>query len=349
MSFSSDFTLGVEEELLLVTADSPWALSPEAAVVLERAPLSADFAGHEAYAAQVELRSPAVADAAAAVAALGRARSAMRGAGATLLGAGLHPRAALGEAELVATPRYEQVRSEMRGLIERTPEGALHVHVGAPDRETAIVVFNGLRQWLPLLQALSANSPWWFGRDSGMASARWAMVRAYPGRGVPPAFADYAQYEELVALARHAGGFRDYTHLWWDVRPHPRHGTVELREMDAQSSLEDVAALAALVQRLARREAEVPRIRHLPAEAIGWSLFRAARDGLQAEVLDGDGAVRPAAVIAAEQVRELGADGGLEPLERLLAGGGGAARQRRAARAGGAEELLERLVARTAA
>lgn len=347
MTFSSDFTLGVEEELLLVHDHAPWALAPVASTVLGRAPLSTDFAGHEAYAAQIELRSPAGPDAASAVGALRDARAAMRAAGATLLGAGLHPATGFGGAQLVDTARYARVRNEMRGLIERTPEGALHVHVGMPDPETAIVVLNGLRQWLPLLQALSANSPWWFGQDSGMASARWAMVRAYPGRGVPPAFTGYEEYEALVAAARAAGGFADYTHLWWDVRPHPHHGTVELREMDAQSSSEDVEALAALVHALARREAESPRARHLPAEAIGWSLFRAARDGLDAEVLDGAGEVRPARAVAAELVAELGASGELEPVERLLAEGGGGARQRAAARNGGLEGLLELLVART--
>ena len=349
MTFASHFTLGVEEELLLVEPRAPWDLAPVAAAVLARAPLAEEFAGHEAYAAQIELRSPVGPDAAAAVSALRHARAAMRESGATLLGAGLHPATGFGRAELVATPRYERVRSDMRGLIERTPEGALHVHVGMPDSDTAIVVLNGLRQWLPLLQALSANSPWWFGHDSGLASARWAMVRAYPGRGIPPAFADYAEYEELVALARRAGGFSDYTHLWWDVRPHPQHGTVELREMDAQSSLEDVEALAGLVHALARREADQPRTRHLPAEAIAWSTFRAARDGLSAEVLDGVGEIRAAHVIAAELVRELGPQGELEPLERLLAGNGGAARQRRAAEAGGVQAVLEGLVARTAA
>jgi carboxylate-amine ligase len=348
MTFASDFTLGVEEELLLVEDRAPWDLAPVASEVLEHIALSDEFAGHEAYAAQVELRSPPVADARAAVNALRRARTAMRAAGATLLGAGLHPATGFGGAQLVAAPRYQRVRRDMRGLIERTPEGALHVHVGMPDPETAIVAYNGLRHWLPLLEAVSANSPWWFGRDSGMASARWAMVRAYPGRGVPPAFAGYAEYEELVSVARHTGGFPDYTHLWWDVRPHPRHGTVELREMDAQSGLDDVEALAGLVHALARREAEAPRKRHLPAEAIGWSMFRAARDGVDAEVLDGAGDVRPARVVASELVAELGRDGGLEALQKLIHEGGGAARQRRAARTGGTPELLELLVGRTA-
>ena len=348
MSFGSDFTVGVEEELMLVDGDPPHRLATVAAEVLERVPLSGEFLGHEAYAAEVELRSPVCTSAAEAASHLHQGRAALGSAGAALIGAGLHPGAEFGDAELVATPRYQRVLADMRGLIQRTPECALHVHVGMPDAQTAINVLNGMRSWLPLLQALSANSPWWFGRDSGLASARWAMVRAYPGRGAPPVLPDFAAYQELVESTRQAGGFADYTHLWWDARPHPQHGTVEVREMDAQTTVEDAEALVALVHALARREAEAPRREHLPAEAIGWSAFRAARDGIAAEVLDGDGVVRPAATIAIELVRDLGRDGSLEGLERLVRAGGGSGRQRAAAARGGLPALLEDLVARSA-
>ena len=347
MNFGSDFTVGVEEELMLVAPRPPWPLVPAAADVLARMATADALAGHEAYASEIELRTPVCRSAGEAASALIRGRRAAIDAGATTLAAGLHPTARFGDAELVDEPRYRRVRADMRGLIERTPECALHVHVGMPDAETAIRVLNGLRGWLPLLQALSANSPWWFGRDSGMASARWAMVRAYPGRGSPPLLADYAAYEEAVEAARAAGGFADYTHLWWDARPHPRHGTVEVREMDAQTSPDAVAGIAALIVSLARREAERPRSHHPSAEAIGWSSFRAARDGLGAEVLDGDGEIRPAAVVVRELIRGLRSDGELEPLERLVSEGGGAAVQRHAAARGGPGGLLSDLVART--
>lgn len=346
MSFGSDFTVGVEEELLLVEPNAPWGLMPVAAEVLERLGAGNFSAGHEAYAASIELRTPACESVGEVARSLAAGRRAVAAANATPLVAGLHPTATFGDAELVDEPRYRRVRADMRGLIERTPECALHVHVGMPDAETAIRVLNGLRGWLPLLQALSANSPWWFGRDSGMASARWAMVRAYPGRGIPPVFADYGDYEEAVAAAQATGGFADYTHLWWDVRPHPRHGTVEVREMDAQTSLDAVAAITALVRSLARREADAPRPRFPSAEALGWSSFRAARDGLDAEVLDGAGEVRPVTDVVSALIADLGGED-LEPLERLVREGGGAVLQRRAAARGGAGELLGDLVART--
>jgi len=334
-AFGSAFTVGLEEELFLVDPARGHALAPVAQDVLSRMHVPAGAAGHEAFAAELELRSPPCATVAEARAALAATRAAARAAGACLLGAGVHPAPAFGEGtDLVPLPRYARVEDDMRGLIQRTPECALHVHVGMPDRETALRVYNGMRRHLPLLEALSANSPWWFGRDSGLASARYAVVQAYPGRGVPRAFGSWDEYETVCAAAVRAGGADDYTHLWWDVRPHPRLGTVEVREMDAQSRLDDVAALAALVQCLARAEAESAAPPRAIQEALDWSAFAAARDGMEARLLDDDGALRPArellaAVLGriAPTARQLGCEAALAPL-----GGweGGAARQRAA-------------------
>src|SRR5437899_983992 len=285
-AFGSQFTVGIEEELLLVDPETH-LLTPTAAQVLAAMGAPEATASHEAYAAQIELRSPPVRDAAEAGDALRSARAAARAAGATLMGVGLHPADTDGDSELVDSERYHRVARMMRGLFARTPEAALHVHVGMPDPQTAIRAFNGLRSHLPLLQALSANSPWWFGRDSGLASARYALVRTYPGRGVPAAFPDFDAYVQATEQTLAAGGIDEYTLLWWDVRPHPKLGTVELREMDVQTSVEDAAALGALVQGLALEAAE-DRVRHAPpSDAIAMSTFRAARDGLDATILDG--------------------------------------------------------------
>jgi glutamate---cysteine ligase / carboxylate-amine ligase len=193
-----EFSVGVEEELHLVDADTH-QLTPAAAAVLERMDLPEGRTGHEAYAAQIELRSPPCADARDLRAGLAENRAAAAAAGATLMGTGLHPTDTSERADIVDNPRYAEVAESMRDLFGRTPEAALHIHVGMPDPETAIRVFNGLRRHLPLLIGLAANSPWWFGRDSGLASARWALVRSYPGRGIPPAFDSWDQYEEHLA------------------------------------------------------------------------------------------------------------------------------------------------------
>jgi carboxylate-amine ligase len=285
------FTVGIEEELFLLDPDTH-ALADDAARVLAAIEAPPGAADHEAYASEIELRTPPCPGAGEAAESLRASRDAARAAGATLAGVGLHPDAPFGDARLVDKPRYRDVEASMRGLMQRTPECALHVHVGVPDPETAIRVFNRLREHLPLLTGLSANSPWWHGRDSGLASARAAAVRAYPGRGIPAAFADYASYEEALAATAAGGGPDDYTLLWWDVRPHPRLGTVEVREIDAQSGVADAAGLAALVQALARLAAEEPPRSPAPTDAISWSGFRAARDGLEATILH-DGELLP--------------------------------------------------------
>jgi carboxylate-amine ligase len=336
------FSVGVEEELHLVDPDTH-QLTPVATQVLERMELPEGRVGHEAYATQIELRSPPYEDPRDLRAALGENRAAAAAGGATLMGVGLHPTDTSESADLVDHPRYAEVAESMRDLFGRTPEAALHVHVGMPDAETAIRVFNGLRRHLPLLIGLAANSPWWFGRDSGLASARWALVRSYPGRGIPPAFESWDQYQEHLARVADAGGPADYTLVWWDIRPHPRFGTIEIRELDAQASLDDSVTLAALTQALARREAESPADDLPPAEAIAWSCFRAARDGLDAEVLH-EGRLMPVSAAAKEVAAKLGLPG----VEELVARGGGARRRRDAHARGGVEEMLRQLVAETA-
>jgi carboxylate-amine ligase len=350
-AFDHRFTLGVEEEHLLVDPLTH-RLVPEAARVLAALDLPEGAAGHEAFAAQVELRSPVCRDVGEAFGALAAGRAAVIGAGATPLAAGLHPDARMGDAELTDLPRYERVKDDMRGLIQRTPESALHVHVGMPDAGAAVRAFNGLRLQLPLLGALAASSPFWYGRDSGLASARWAVVMAYPGRGVPSAFAGWEDYSETLDAAVAAAGAEDYTHLWWDVRLHPRLGTVEVREMDVQASLADAAGLTALVHCLARRAAE-DHAPPIPAEALRWSAFRAARDGLEASIVDRDGSVRPVRELAASAISaaravagELDASDALDEVERIVREGGGAVRARAQP---GMEALLRDLMQRTAA
>ena len=346
------FTVGLEEELLLVDPDS-FGLAPDAARILTRLD-AGDNAGHEAYAAEIELRSDPATTAVAAAEQLAALRARARGAGATLLGVGVHPTAPYGDAVLVDEDRYRVVDEEMRGIIRRTPECALHVHVGMPDEETAVAVFNRLRSYVPLLQALAANSPWWFGIDSRLASSRAAVVSAYPGRGIPRPFRGAGDWQETVGRVMAAGDLRDYTFLWWDLRIHPRHGTVELRELDAQSSIEDVAALAALARSLAVEAAQRPQAPPEPSETLAWASFRAMRDGVDAQLLD-DGRPVPLRALlprVLEQLRpvarSLGDEDALEHVRRIVETGGGAGRRRRAFGDGGMRRQLEELAAETA-
>jgi glutamate---cysteine ligase / carboxylate-amine ligase len=341
------FSVGIEEELLLVDP-ATLQLAHVADRILTAVDLPEGRADHEAFLAEIELRSSAQLDTTMAAAELAENRAAARAAGATLMGVGLHPDAAYGDVRLVDSERYRRVEDEMRGLIKRTPECALHVHVGMPDPEAAVAASNGLREALPLIQGLGAGSPFWFGHDSGLASARSAMVRGYPGRGAPPPLRDWEQYlAELDAIGA-GGGPQDHTMVWWDVRLQPRLGTIELRELDVQAGLDEAAGMAALVRALARRAAEAPVERPTPTQTLAWSWFRATRDGLDAEVAHGGGLV-PLRQIARDTLAALaGEDQALEGVEKILSEGNGAERQRAAFARGGMRALLEYLAAETA-
>jgi carboxylate-amine ligase len=348
----ADFSVGVEEELLLV--DPPdHRLAHESNALLDRLDLDERSARHDLYEAQIELSSAPCASAGDALLELSQLRAAVRAAGATAIGSGIHPGGAFGDVRIVDAERYSRESERLRGLVARTPDCALHVHVGMPDPETAIKVCNGLREWLPLLEALSANSPFWHGVDSGFGSARRVLRRGFPRVDIPPAFDDYSHYEEIVAASLAAGELDDYTFIWWEVRVQPRFGTVEVRAMDSQSSLAMVAGLAALIQGLAVRLAHAPREEASLREVLSESSFRAGRDGIDAR-LQRQGQFRPVRQIAAEAlalarpaVREVGSDAALEEIERVLREGNGADRQRAAYANGGIPAVLDQLVAET--
>jgi carboxylate-amine ligase len=350
----ADFSLGVESELLLVDPLTR-TLEHSAADVLARLALTVldGCALPDCYAGLIELATPVCADVSAAVASLASLRGSLQAVGATAIGAGLHPDGEFGEVDRAPGDRYRLLAREMRGLLARTPTCALHVHVAMPDGDTAIRACNAMRVHLPLLQALSANSPFWFGRDSGLASARAQLFREFPRSEIPPAFAGYEDYAERVARLACAGDLPDYTFLWWDIRPHPKLGTVEVRAMDSQSSLGTIAGLTALVQALARWAVEQDG----PGEdrqVLMESSFRAARDGIDATLWHRE-ALRPAVEVARDTLElarpyacELGAEGALEEIERVLVDGNGAQRQRAAYHRGGLPAVLAQLAAETA-
>jgi glutamate---cysteine ligase / carboxylate-amine ligase len=217
-----------------------------------------------------------------------------------------------------------------------------------PSPDAAVHGLMGLREALPLIGALGAASPFWFGMDSGLASARSAVIRAYPGRGVPPPLSGWDEYLETLDGIALGGGPKDHTMVWWDARLQPRLGTVELRELDVQTNLEQTAGMAALVHAVARRAAEQPPTDLAPAQALHWSSFRAVRDGLDAELLF-RGRLRKARDAAQDLLGELsGSDDALTGVERILREGGAPARQRAVHAADGMAGLLRSLADETA-
>jgi carboxylate-amine ligase len=185
--------------------------------------------------------------------------------------------------------RYQVIHRTMRGLARREPTFALHVHVGVPDAACATNLVNRLRAHLPLLLALSASSPFLRGQSTGLASNRTILFQGFPRTGIPRRFESYHDWVETVDLLLRSGAIPEPTFLWWDIRPQPRLGTVEIRIMDAQPRLAATAGLTALVQALARLELEQGYA--LPAlldagEALAENRFIAARDATAGELID---------------------------------------------------------------
>jgi len=348
---SGPLTIGVEEELLLVDEDCGLVAAGEQ--VLEEI----DFkhrgsVSTEIFATQIELKTGVCLDAVQAAKELAEVRRAVAATGARLMGSGVYPGEA-GEPQLVEKARYETVKKDLAGLLA-TPPCALHVHVGMPDPETAVAVANAMRHHLPLLAALTANSPFRDGADTGLASARAAAVRSYPRFELPRAFRDYEDFLRVADQLIAAAGVSDYTYIWWDVRPHPNLGTVEVRGMDVQATPEANAAIAALIQALAAKEIDRPSAPGLTREAIEESYFQAERYGLEARIMVDESTAAPAAEVARgvlDEVRPyaepLGGAGALEELERIVSEGNGADRQRRVHEERGLEGLLSDLAERT--
>jgi carboxylate-amine ligase len=289
----NEYTLGVEEEVMLLDPRD-WSLAPAIDDVLGALPDELrDHVSSETHSSAVELRTGVHATVGDAVAELGSLRAklsdVLSGLGLAAGAAGTHPSAVWHEMAVSSRERHQEVYGSMRELARREPTFALHVHVGLPSGEAGIAAFNRLRAHIPLLLALSANSPFWQGRDTGLASARTPLFQAFPRVGIPRTFGSYGEYVRAVNLLLDCGAFPDHTYLWWDVRPQPRLGTVEVRIMDSQTTLDGTAALVALVQSLVRLElvdghADAALV-HAP-EVLDENRFLAARDGVDAELVD---------------------------------------------------------------
>src|ERR671934_609114 len=209
---------------------------------------------------------------------------------ALIASAGTHPFSRWEHQEITKTPRYQGLVEELRWVAEQVAIFGLHVHIGMPDAETAVAVTNALRTYVPELLALSANSPFWQGRETGLASTRIKVFDSFPRSGLPPAFSSWEEFELLVERGVKTKSFADYTFIWWDLRPHPKLGTIEIRICDAQTRLDSVAGLVALLQSLvatlADRYGEDGALPIQPYTLVDENKWRAARHGLDAELID---------------------------------------------------------------
>jgi len=253
--------------------------------------------------------------------------------------AGTHPFAMWEDQRIVARPRYRDIISALRFVARQELIFGMHVHVGVDGPDKAIHVANGMRIHLPVLLALSANSPFWRAQATGLASTRTPIFRAFPRVGIPPTYENWDDYVQQIEFMTRAGVIEDYTYLWHDVRPHAKFGTVEVRVMDSQTHVEHALGLAALVQAMVKELAEHfdagKQLSSYPFEMIDENKWLAARHGLEGELVDLPTSDRVTTRELArrlldrmrEHCQELGSASELEAVEDLLARGNGAARQ----------------------
>ncbi len=351
------FTVGIEEELMLLD-ERDWSLVYRSDEVVAELPDDLrDRVSLETHAAVVELTTRPHERIGAAVRDLADLRSRLAQAlgelGLRPAAAGTHPSAVWRDSVVTPLPRYRAIAESTRVLARREPTLAMHVHVGIPDAGDAIRALNRMRVHLPMLLALSANSPFWQGRATGLAATRPSLFGAFPRSGLPRRFRDYRDWADTVETLVRAEAIPDFSYLWWDLRLQPRLGTLEVRIMDAQSGIEEVAALAALVQSLVRMEvydAPAGPWRTHADEVIEENRFLAARDGMDAMLINPASGGRIPAVAGLEQLLAacrphawlLDCEAELDST-RALAAENGAARQLRLARDGDLEHLAEAL------
>ncbi len=345
---SAPYTLGVEEEYMLLDPET-WDLVQHIDSVLA-AVRDGEFEARinpELMQSVIEITTPVCHTPAEIGSHLRRLRAYVAGVaageGCRFASAGTHPFSLFERQRITAKDRYRMLVDQLQYIARRELIFGMHIHAAVDDPDKAIQVVNGLLVYLPEFLALSASSPFWRGEPTGLASSRQMVFSAFPRSGMPPRFATYTDFAEVVGQLERTGCIADYTHVWWDIRPHPRLGTIELRICDAVSRVEDAVALAAYFQALVKMlcehveaGAEPPNYHRILTTENKWL---AARHGLTAPVMDLVTGRRNRVPIAQlvrrtlrdlePHARELGSERELEGIAGILARGNGAEEQLR--------------------
>jgi glutamate---cysteine ligase / carboxylate-amine ligase len=338
------YTLGIEEELMIVDAETlDLSNSIEGLLAdLAAAPTDGEVKP-ELMESVCEIATTPVRNAAEAGAQLRSLRRQVQQAaaqrGLAIGSAGTHPFAMWEDQRIVSRPRYRDLIAGLQFVARQEIIFGIHVHVGIDDPDKAVHVTNGMRVHLPLLLALSANSPFWRGDQTNLDSTRTPIFRAFPRVGIPPRYDDFADWARRIEFMYESKVIRDYTYLWYDVRPHPNFGTVEVRVMDSQTRVEHTLALAALVQamvkELAEHYEEGGKLSRYPYEMLDENKWLAARHGMESELVDLPDTTRVPARELAQRLldrlrphaQELGSLTELECITDIVEHGNGASRQ----------------------
>ena len=291
---SALWSLGIEEEVLILDADT-LALSPGVEAVLDGVE-GRELAGvlkMELLASMVELSTSVCATPQEALVALRELRAAAeesaRANGLRIAAAGTHPFSLPQAQDIAPDPRYGEFVEYAGITARRQGVCGLHVHVGMPGPEQCMRALEGVLPWLPLVLALSANSPYLAGEETGLASARAEVLAELPRAAAPPVFGSYAEWEAFVERFVRIGLADGYTRFWWDIRPHPRFGTLEVRAPDQPTAVENTAAFAALLQALCVTVLEGPAPAPANRGDYAQNRWAALRFGPRAELIHPDG------------------------------------------------------------
>ena len=275
---------------------------------------------------------------------------------------GTHPLTDWQTQSISPDPRYAKLVEQMQWLARRLQIFGVHVHVGVRSPDKSIAIVNALTSYIPHLLALSASSPYWVGADTGLASARSKVFEGLPTAGLPYQLAGWEQFEGYMDTLISTGTIASIKEVWWDIRPHPTYGTVEVRVCDGLPTLYEVGMVAAITQCLVETfDREIDKGYTLPMPK-GWVVrenkWRAARHGMDAEVIGEDGGVRPVRDAIRDLVHELrptaqrlGCEAELERATAVVEGGASYQRQRAVAQASGGDltAVVDSLLAEFAA
>lgn len=337
------YTLGVEEELMIVDPESMELVSAIEEMIAAVPSETQGQVKPELMQSVLEISTNVCRSCAEAAGQLEdlrrRVRETAESKGLTIASAATHPFAKWEQQRIVERPRYHEIVDALRFVARQELLFGLHVHVGVDSPEKAIHVANGMRVHLPILLALSTNSPFWRGVPTGLMSTRTPIFKQFPRVGIPPRYDGWADYQARVQFMVEAKAVEDYTYFWWDVRPHPNLGTVEVRVCDAQTRLEHTVAIAALVQCMVKELAEDYEAGYelgsYPREMLEENKWLAARYGVEAELVDLPRSSRCGAVDLARRLVErlgphadqLGCARELQTIDDMAEGGTGAQRQ----------------------
>jgi carboxylate-amine ligase len=338
------YTLGIEEELMIVDAETLELVnSIEAMLEAVPVPEGTGEVKPELMESVLEVATPPSRNTKEAGDHLRALRRTVGDTatehGLAIGSAGTHPFAMWEDQRIVARPRYRDLVAQLGFVARQELIFGMHVHVGIDDPDKAVYVANGMRVHIPLLLALSANSPFWRADPTGMISTRMPVFRAFPRVGIPPRYRDWAEFEKRVEFMVRSKVIEDYTYLWYDVRPHPNFGTVEIRAMDAQTRVEHTLGIAALVQGLVKELAEqfeegteIPRHDFEMLDENKWIAARRGLDGAlvdlpATDLVNARDLCRRLLDRVREHAQELGSADDLAGVEDILDRGNGGQRQ----------------------